>query len=347
MYERKSRLSDWKRGRLIEHFVAGTTARAAAELVGVHRNTAASFYTRLRKVIAEEMEKASPFAGEIEVDESYFGGRRKGKRGRGAGGKVPVFGLLKRGGKVYTAMIPNARTATLMPIMERMIRPDSIVYTDGFSSYDALDVSDFHHVRINHSERFVDERSHINGIENFWNQAKRHLRRFNGVPKQSFHLFLKECEWRFNGGDHRELLNQLKTWIIQYGSGQPVHQPRLHRRAQEREHFETETPLARTARHSIRIRAASSPASTSPACSRTRASASPWTVGAAAWTTSSSSACGGLSSMRRSTYTSSPTASTPNGSSASGSASTTPSGPIRPSTVKRRPRPTGPVNLWI
>ncbi len=100
MYERKSRLSDWKRGRLIEHFVAGTTARAAAELVGVHRNTAASFYTRLRKVIAEEMEKASPFAGEIEVDESYFGGRRKGKRGRGAGGKVPVFGLLKRGGKV-------------------------------------------------------------------------------------------------------------------------------------------------------------------------------------------------------------------------------------------------------
>ena len=56
-----------------------------------------------------------------------------------------------------------------MPIMERLIQPDSIVYTDGFSSYDALDVSDFHHVRINHSERFVDERNHINGIENFWN----------------------------------------------------------------------------------------------------------------------------------------------------------------------------------
>ncbi len=213
MYERRSRLSDWKQDRLIEHFVAGTTGRAAAELVGVHRNTASSFYTRLRKVIAEEMEKASPVAGEIEVDESYFGGARKGKRGRGAAGKVPVFGLLKRGGKVYTVMIPNARTATLMPIMERMILPDSVVYTDGFSSYDALDVSDFHHVRINHSERFVDERNHINGIENFWNQAKRHLRRFNGVPKQSFHLFLKECEWRFNGGDHRELLNQLKAWV--------------------------------------------------------------------------------------------------------------------------------------
>ena len=164
-------------------------------------------------MIAEETQKASSVCGEIEVDESYFGGRRKGKRGRGAGGKVPVFGLLKRGGRVYTVMIPNAHTDTLMPIMERLIQPDSIVYTDGFSSYDALDVSDFHHVRINHSERFVDERNHINGIENFWNQAKRHLRRFNGVPKQSFHLFLKECEWRFNGGNHRTLLNQLKTWI--------------------------------------------------------------------------------------------------------------------------------------
>ena len=149
MYERRSRLSKAKRDRLVEHFVAGTTAGAAAELVGVHRNTAASFYTRIRTVIAEETQKASSVCGEIEVDESYFGGRRKGKRGRGAGGKVPVFGLLKRGGRVYTVMIPNARTDTLMPIMERLIQPDSIVYTDGFSSYDALDVSDFHHVRIN------------------------------------------------------------------------------------------------------------------------------------------------------------------------------------------------------
>ena len=117
MYERRSRLSKAKRDRLVEHFVAGTTARAAAELVGVHRNTAASFYTRIRTVIAEETQKASSVCGEIEVDESYFGGRRKGKRGRGAGGKVPVFGLLKRGGRVYTVMIPNARTDTLMPIM--------------------------------------------------------------------------------------------------------------------------------------------------------------------------------------------------------------------------------------
>lgn len=213
MYQRQSRLSESKRNRLMEHFVAGATARAAAELVGVHRNTAASFFTRLRRLIADEMEKASPFSGEIEVDESYFGGVRKGKRGRGAAGKVPVFGLLKRSGRVYTVMIPNAKRSTLLPIMERMIQPDSIVYTDSFSSYDALDVSSFHHIRINHSERFADKQNHINGIENFWNQAKRHLRRFNGIPKQSFYLFLKECEWRFNEGSHRNLLNRLKKLV--------------------------------------------------------------------------------------------------------------------------------------
>jgi transposase len=213
MYQRKSRLSSGKRDRLIEHFVAGTTARAAADLVGVHRNTAILFYHRLRRVIAEELTKASPLSGEVEVDESYFGGRRKGKRGRGAAGKVPVFGILKRGGKVYATPIPNVKTATLLPIINQMIVPDSIVYTDTLPSYNALDVSSFHHMRVNHSAKFVEHRNHINGIENFWNQAKRHLRRFNGIRKETFPLYLKECEWRFNGGTHKQLLIQLKSWV--------------------------------------------------------------------------------------------------------------------------------------
>ena len=152
-------------------------------------------------------------AGEIEVDESYFGGVRKGKRGRGAAGKVPVFGLLKRGGRVYAVTIPNARSETLIPIIESKIRPDSIVYTDCFKAYDVLDVSDFHHVRINHSKLFAQDRNHINGIENFWNQAKRHMRKFNGVPKAHFGLFLKECEWRFNNSDPSDQLAELKQWV--------------------------------------------------------------------------------------------------------------------------------------
>ena len=72
---------------MLEHFVAGTTTRAAAELVRVNRNTVNRFYLALRKVIAEKMEKATPLHGEVEVDERYFGGKRKGKRGRGAAGR--------------------------------------------------------------------------------------------------------------------------------------------------------------------------------------------------------------------------------------------------------------------
>jgi len=169
---------------------------------------------QLRLIIFDELENEADelFDGEIELDESYFGGRRKGKRGRGAPGKIPVFGLLKRGGKVYTKIIPDATGDTLIPIIENKIVPDSIVYTDCWRGYNKIDPIDFKHYRINHSELFADKHNHINGIENFWSQAKRHLRRYNGIPKQHFNLFLKECEWRFNNPHPKNQLKQLTKW---------------------------------------------------------------------------------------------------------------------------------------
>ena len=93
----KSRLSHYKQDRLIEHFVSGSTSLTAARLCGVNRKTSSYFFLRLCEIIALELEVESEamFGGEIEVDESYFGGRRKDRRGRGAGGKIPVFGQLK------------------------------------------------------------------------------------------------------------------------------------------------------------------------------------------------------------------------------------------------------------
>ena len=127
---RKSRLSGYKQGRLIEHFVSGTTVRTVVAIVGVNKSTSVYFYYRLCAIIAYELDQASNaiFDGEIEVDESYFGGRHKGRRGRGATGKIPVFGLLKRGGKVYTKLIADASSTTLIPIIERKVIPDSIVF---------------------------------------------------------------------------------------------------------------------------------------------------------------------------------------------------------------------------
>jgi len=194
--------------------VLEVTARSAADILRINANSAALFYRKIRQVIAFHLaqEAAEVFNGEIEIDESYFGGVRKGKRGRGAAGKVVVFGMLKRQGKVFTVVVENTKADTLLPVIARKIKPDSIVYTDGYHSYDALDISDFHHYRIDHSEQFADEKNHINGIENFWNQAKRVLRKYNGIDKKYFPLFLKECEFRFNFGAPKQQLEILRKW---------------------------------------------------------------------------------------------------------------------------------------
>ena len=93
--------------RLLEFFVLEVTARSEANILGIQPNSAALFYRKIREVIAYHLEQESHkiFDGIVELDESYFGGVRKGKRGRGGAGKVAVFGILKRGGKVYTRVI--------------------------------------------------------------------------------------------------------------------------------------------------------------------------------------------------------------------------------------------------
>jgi len=188
---RKSQLNKAKQDRLIEHFVAGATARCAVDLVRVNLKKAIYFFHKLQEIIAYHLEQEADtiFSGEIEVDESYFGGKRKGKRGRGAARKVPVFGLLKRGERVYTKIIADASSATLFPIIERKVESESIVYSDCRRGYNVLDVSEFKHFRINHSKLFADKKDHTNGIENFWSQAKRHMRKFNGVPRAFWAIF--------------------------------------------------------------------------------------------------------------------------------------------------------------
>lgn len=147
----------------------------------------------------------------------YFGGQCKGKRGRGTAGKVAVFGIRKRHGKVYTIIVENTKQDTLLTVIKRKIMPDSMVYTDCYKSYDVLDVSEFtyHH---NYSRIFADHQNHINGIENFWNQAKRVLRKYNGIERKSFPLFLKECEFRFNCGTPTEPLKILRYLGLIYAS---------------------------------------------------------------------------------------------------------------------------------
>ena len=197
---------------LLRFFVLKVTARSAADILGIHPNSAVLFYRKIRTVINYHLALAADevFEGPVELEESCFGGRRKGRRGRGVEGKVVAFGILKSNGRVYTVVVDNTKSDTLMP--EQKIMSDSIVYTDSLHSYDKPNISGFIHHCINHSKAFADLRNHINGIGNFWNQAKRVLRKYNGIDRKSFPLFLKECEFRFNFGTPSRQLKILREW---------------------------------------------------------------------------------------------------------------------------------------
>ena len=169
----------------------------------VSRPTINTLFTAIRKGISEDCERFSPFAkGEIELDESYFGAKRvRGVRGRGAGGKTPVFGMLKRGGKVYTQIVKDCSITQIMPIIERQAAKETSLFTDGFRTYDGLaDLGYKKHHRIKHStnEFAAGGYNHINGFENFWGLCKVRLSRFWGIHKHKFYYHLKECEFRFN-----------------------------------------------------------------------------------------------------------------------------------------------------
>ena len=138
-YIKRSKISEAKFRLLVKHFVYDLDAQTIAFLTQLNRNTVNRYLTHIRKRIAQFCEEQSPFKGEVEVDESYFGGKRiKGKRGRGAYKKTPVFGIFKRGGKVYTEIVPNCAKHTLQAIIRGRVDPDSIIHSDGWPGYDGL-----------------------------------------------------------------------------------------------------------------------------------------------------------------------------------------------------------------
>jgi len=200
-YARRARISERRFRRLVRLFALDLDATQIAELSGLNRNTVNRYLRGIRERIAAFCEASAPFAGEIEVDESFFGPRRvKGRRGRGAYGKTVVFGVFKRNGSVFTEIVPDCSKATLQAIIRGRVALDSVIYSDGWRGYNGLiDVGYGKHLRIDHgSDEFVRGHAHINGIEGFWGFAKSRLTRFRGMKRNTFYLHLKECEFRFN-----------------------------------------------------------------------------------------------------------------------------------------------------
>lgn len=199
-YLKHTHISEVKFKQILKCFSQDFTASQTSLLTKISRNTINSLYTKIRERIFELSLNQESLDGEVEVDESYFGARRvRGKRGRGAKGKIPVVGILKREGQVYTQIIPNCTREQLMPIIKGKILSKSTVYTDGWTSYAGLVLNGYKHYRIYHSENeFARGKNHVNGIESFWSYTKRRMNKFNGIHKTKFLLHLKESEFRFN-----------------------------------------------------------------------------------------------------------------------------------------------------
>ena len=198
---RYSKISDYQIKKILHSFSLELTAVQTAQQLQLNRHTIDRYYQFFReKIAAYEEREMQQLSGEIEVDESYFGSRHRGdKRGRGSPNKIPVIGILKRQGKVFATVISDASAKTLVPIIEKLVaKSKTNIYTDQWRSYDGLVLSGYKHHRINHSQEFVQNHHHINGIESFWSYVKRKMRKHNGIARHKFYLYLKESEFRFN-----------------------------------------------------------------------------------------------------------------------------------------------------
>ena len=211
---KRSKLTNREIGKLIDFFCLEIPASRAAKVLKINCHSAERIYSHIRVLIASECEKTSPLTGEVEIDESYFGGKRKGERGRTAASKVPVFGLIKRNGKVYTRIVPNVTRWTLERIIREKVTTDSTIYSDSFTVYDGLVVYGYKHFRVNHQKNYLTgKNNHINGIENFWGYAKTRLRKYHGISRKHFYLYLKEMEFRFNNRNQPDLGSTIRKII--------------------------------------------------------------------------------------------------------------------------------------
>ena len=218
-YVKHAHISEGIFRKVLKLFCADIPALTAAGLAGLSVQSTQRLYDGLRLRIMElTLAEARPFAGEVEIDESYFGARRgrgkrgRGKRGRGAGGKTPVVGLLKRGGKVFTEIVENCSKQALMPIIKGQVLAEATVYTDGWKSDDGLVLGgDKHHRIHHHKNQFARGKNHVNGIESFWSFTKLRLAKLRGIRAQYLFLHLKESEWRWNHRHDNLYLSLLKN----------------------------------------------------------------------------------------------------------------------------------------
>ena len=184
---------------ILYYFYLEVSARKTSNELNINYKTVQSRFMHFRKCITSYCNnEARKLNGELELDESYFGGKRKGNRGRGASNKAIVFGILERNGNIYTKIVENVSAETLLKEIENKTKKGFVFYTDGFRSYADLKQYGKHNVIRHDRDEFVKEKNHINGIEGFWSFAKERFHKYHGISKTNYPFYVKEMEFRFN-----------------------------------------------------------------------------------------------------------------------------------------------------
>jgi transposase len=181
----------------------GISAKQLERELGVTYKTAWRMFNKIRTMLTEEGLQVS---GEVEADETYVGGRRKGKRGRGAAGKSIVAGVVEREGKVIAKKVPNVKADTLVPFLTERTLPATKIYTDELPSYNQLGQKGYKHKRIHHAAQvYVDGDVHTNTIDGFWSLIKRGISGvYHSVSHKYLQNYLDEYSFRYNRRNSEE-----------------------------------------------------------------------------------------------------------------------------------------------
>jgi transposase-like protein/ribosomal protein L37AE/L43A len=175
----------------------GISAKQIQRETGVTYKTAWRMFKQIRTLLNET---GNMLSGKVEADETYFGGARQGKRGRGAGSKAIVAGVVQRNDRVIATKVPDVKAHTLMPLIQQHVSPNSTVFTDEFCSYWGLASMGYDHQTIPHGEKvYVMGDVHINTIDGFWSLVKRGIGGvYHSVSPDYLQSYVNEYSFRYN-----------------------------------------------------------------------------------------------------------------------------------------------------
>lgn len=178
----------------------GISAKQLERELGVTYKTAWRMFTLIRARLNEGGDAFGGNGGDVEIDETYVGGKRPGKRGRGAEGKTPVVGAVERKGRVSAKVVSDTQSETVLNFVDKTIDGNATVHTDEYNAYNKLSARGYNHLRVSHSGGvYVVGNVHTNSIEGFWAQIKNAVNGVHhGVSPLYLQAYVNEYAFRYN-----------------------------------------------------------------------------------------------------------------------------------------------------